>query len=183
MHYLRHLAVSCLTLGLLVSCSVKTIAHPLTKTKPYKIRGRWYCPQKHYEYQAVGYASWYGPGFHGKKNACGYRFNQHFVCAAHRTLPIPCIVRVTNIKNGRSIKVLVVDRGPFVDPHIRIIDLSKAAAHRLGIHDHGIGYVYVTSLPRESKVFAEYVERYQSHYKSRRLSLDSIYKRHFCRSA
>ena len=80
-------------------------------------------------------------GFMAKKNSCGYRFNENFICAAHRTLPLPSIVRVTNIKNGKSIKVLVVDRGPFVETDKRIIDLSKAAARKLGTHAKGLGYV------------------------------------------
>lgn len=178
-HFLRQLAVTCVTLGALVGCAIKTPADPLSKTKAYKIRGRWYKPQKHYEYQAVGHASWYGPGFHGKKNACGYTFNENFICAAHRTLPLPSIVRVTNVKTGKSIKVLVVDRGPFIDTHKRIIDLSKGAAQKLGTHSDGLGHVFVTSLPKESAMFAQYIRRYQTNYKTRRLNWDKIYKRHF----
>ncbi len=76
-----------------------------------------------------GYASWYGPGFHGKRTASGERFDQHAMTAAHRTLPFGTRVRVTH--KGRSVVVRINDRGPFV--HGRVIDLSMAAAKRLGI--------------------------------------------------
>ena len=68
---------------------------------PYKINGKWYYPAINYEYDEIGYASWYGPGFHGKKTANGEIFNQNLISAAHRTLPLPSIVKVTNLENGR----------------------------------------------------------------------------------
>ena len=77
-----------------------------------------------------GGASWYGPGFHGKKTASGERFNENAMTAAHKTLPLGTDVKVTNQRTGKSIKVTINDRGPFVKG--RIIDLSKAAAARLG---------------------------------------------------
>lgn len=77
----------------------------------------------------TGMASWYGPGFHGKRTASGERFDQHAMTAAHRTLPFGTRVRVTH--KGRSVVVRINDRGPFV--HGRVIDLSKAAARKLGI--------------------------------------------------
>ena len=73
-------------------------------------------------------ASWYGPGFHGRKTASGERFNQHAMTAAHKTLPFGTLVRVTH--KGRSVIVRINDRGPFVRG--RTIDLSRAAAHRIG---------------------------------------------------
>lgn len=76
-----------------------------------------------------GVASWYGPGFHGKKTASGKRFNQHALTAASRTLPLGTRVLVTNLDNGKSVEVTINDRGPYVDG--RIIDLSRAAARRI----------------------------------------------------
>ena len=77
---------------------------------------------------STGIASWYGPGFHGRKTASGERFNQNAMTAAHKTLPFGTIVAVTH--NGKTIRVRINDRGPFVKG--RIIDLSKAAARALG---------------------------------------------------
>ena len=79
---------------------------------------------------ACGQASWYGPGFHGKKTASGERFNQNAMTAAHKTLPLGTKVRVTNKRNGRSIVVRINDRGPYA--HGRVLDLSKGAASQLG---------------------------------------------------
>jgi rare lipoprotein A len=78
-----------------------------------------------------GAASWYGPGFHGKKTASGERFNQHAMTAAHRTLPFGTKVRVVNERTGRSVVVRINDRGPFHGG--RIIDLAQAPAKALGI--------------------------------------------------
>ena len=80
-----------------------------------------------------GVASWYGPGFHGKKTANGERFNTHALTAAHKTLPFDTKVRVTNERTGKSVVVRINDRGPYA--HGRVIDLSKAAAEAVGISD------------------------------------------------
>ncbi len=80
-------------------------------------------------YDEVGVASWYGPTFHGKDSASGERFDENAMTAAHPTLPIPSLVRVTNLENGRTVIVRLNDRGPFVDD--RIIDLSKKAGEAL----------------------------------------------------
>ena len=90
----------------------------------------------------VGRASWYGPGFHGRKTASGQRFNKHSLTAAHRTLPLGSKVLITNLKNNESVVVEINDRGPFVKG--RIIDLSQAAAQAIGIH--GIEKVQITKL-------------------------------------
>ncbi|OXT02900.1 hypothetical protein B7H23_03205 [Notoacmeibacter marinus] len=79
---------------------------------------------------SCGKASWYGPGFHGKKTASGERFNQNAMTAAHKTLPLGTKVKVTNKRNGRSIVVRINDRGPYA--HGRVLDLSKGAASKLG---------------------------------------------------
>ncbi len=86
--------------------------------------------------EETGLASWYGPGFHGKTAADGSRYNQRKLTAAHRVLPFGTLVRVTNLENGRSVKVKITDRGPFVEG--RIIDLSKKAAKKLKMVDRGV---------------------------------------------
>ncbi|HMO30263.1 septal ring lytic transglycosylase RlpA family protein [Enterovirga sp.] len=80
----------------------------------------------------AGIASWYGPGFHGRKTASGERFDQNDLTAAHRTLPFGTRVRVVDEKTGRSVIVRINDRGPFA--HGRVIDLSKGAAQALGVN-------------------------------------------------
>lgn len=119
--------------------------------KPYKINGKWYSPHYDPHYDETGVASWYGPGFHGKNTANGERYNQHGYTAAHTTLPLPSIVRVTNLENGRAINVRVNDRGPFHDD--RIIDLSKSAAKKLGVVGSGTAKVRVQYLQAETERF------------------------------
>ena len=99
-------------------------------------------------YVQRGIASWYGTKFHGKKTSSGEIYNMHAMTAAHKTLPIPVYVRVDNLENGRSLVVKVNDRGPFVDG--RIIDLSYAAAKKLGIDIPGTAKVEVTALGSET---------------------------------
>ncbi|MGN6487885.1 MAG: septal ring lytic transglycosylase RlpA family protein [Devosia sp.] len=89
-----------------------------------------------------GGASWYGPGFHGKKTASGQKFNENAMTAAHRTLPFGTKVQVTDQRTGKSINVTINDRGPFHGA--RIIDLSKAAAAKLGTKNAGVGKVCLT---------------------------------------
>ena len=91
---------------------------------PYQIAGKWYYPKEDYEYVETGIASWYGPGFHGKRTANGEIYDQNALTAAHRTLPMPSAVRVTNLENGRSLTLRVNDRGPFARG--RIIDVTDA---------------------------------------------------------
>lgn len=99
------------------------------------------CAQHHVE---VGQASWYGPGFRGKPTASGETFLPCKRTAAHKTLPLGTKVKVTNLDNGRSVKVRVNDRGPYVDG--RIIDLSRAAARALGMIKAGVAQVEVKVL-------------------------------------
>jgi rare lipoprotein A len=89
-----------------------------------------------------GAASWYGPGFHGKRTANGERFNTHALTAAHKTLPFGTKLRVTNERTGKSVVVRINDRGPYA--HGRVIDLSKAAAQAVGIS--GVGRVTLAAL-------------------------------------
>lgn len=107
----------------------------------YQVEGKWYVPAHEPNYDEVGIASWYGPTFHGKDSASGEPFDENAMTAAHPTLPIPSLVRVTNMDNGRTVVVRLNDRGPFVDD--RIIDLSKAAAGALDMHGPGTARVRV----------------------------------------
>ena len=120
---------------------------------PYKINGKWYYPAIDYNYEEIGIASWYGPGFHGKKTANGEIFNQNKISAAHRTLPMPSIVKVTNLDNGLILeRVRINDRGPFAGN--RIIDLSKKAAEELGFVNLGTARVKVEILEDESRKYS-----------------------------
>jgi len=92
-------------------------------------------------YREIGIASWYGPGFHGKRASAGETYDMYAMTAAHKTLRIPCYVEVTNLQNGRRVVVRVNDRGPFHDN--RIIDLSFAAAQKLGMIESGTALVEV----------------------------------------
>ncbi len=115
---------------------------------PYTINGRRYYPAVDYYYDQTGIASWYGPNFHGKPTANGEIFDQNELTAAHKTLPLPSIVRVTNLDNGRSLVVRVNDRGPYA--HGRIIDMSKRSAELLGFRGKGLAKVRVQVLEAES---------------------------------
>ena len=95
-------------------------------------------------YQQKGIASWYGTKFHGRRTSSGESYDMYKMTAAHKTLPIPCYVQVTNLKNKKKIIVRVNDRGPFHEG--RIIDLSYAAAKKLGISDTGTGKVEVKTV-------------------------------------
>jgi rare lipoprotein A len=109
--------------------------------KPYQIRGIWYYPKADPDYDERGIGSWYGEQFHNRRTANGEIFDMDLPSAAHKTLPLPSIVEVTNLDNGRTMKVRVNDRGPFVGD--RIIDLSKAAAEQLGYGRAGVARVRV----------------------------------------
>lgn len=120
----------------------------------YEVAGRRYHVLADAEgYVALGVASWYGSAFHGKQTASGEVFDMHAMTAAHRTLPIPTDVEVTNLRNGKTIIVRVNDRGPFVGK--RIIDLSYAAARALDLVGVGIGRVRVRALQSAPHVTAQ----------------------------
>jgi rare lipoprotein A len=114
--------------------------------RPYQVNGHWYTPREQPNYDETGLASWYGPAHDGRPTSTGEIFDQWAITAAHKTLPIPCVVQVTNLENGKSIKVRVNDRGPFVDG--RIIDLSHGAAERLGFERQGVTRVRVRYVGR-----------------------------------
>ena len=115
---------------------------------PYKIDGVTYTPQEEFNHVETGVASWYGPGFHGKSTANGEPYDQSARTAAHRTLQMPAIVRVTNLDNGMSTVVRINDRGPFA--RSRIIDLSRTAAQELDIVRNGTAHVRIDQLQAES---------------------------------
>jgi rare lipoprotein A len=108
---------------------------------PYQVGGHWYYPKEDKNYNEVGTASWYGPQFHQLTTANGEIFDMNELTAAHKTLPLPTYVRVTNLENGRFLIVRVNDRGPFVGD--RIIDLSRRAAQLLGFDAKGTTKVRV----------------------------------------
>ena len=121
--------------------------------KPYTVMGQSYTPKEDYNYSEVGIASWYGDDFHNKRTANGETYDMRAITAAHRTLPLPSIVRVTNLENGKSIIARVNDRGPYVKN--RIIDVSQKGAELLGYRKNGIAKVKVEILEKESKAIKE----------------------------
>lgn len=127
---------------------------------PYHIKGRKYYPQESYDHVETGIASWYGPGFHGKQTANGEIFDENELTAAHRTLQMPSLVRVTNLENGKSLILRVNDRGPFA--HNRVIDVSKKAADLLGFKIQGTARVKVEVIPKESRIIAEVAKERRS---------------------
>ena len=125
------------------------VAAPRYKVgNPYKVAGVWYYPERDLTYDDTGIGSWYGNEFAGKLTANGEIFDPELVTAAHKTLPMPSVVRVTNLDNGKSLVVRINDRGPFVAG--RIIDLSREAARRIGYKDNGLARVRVQLLAEQS---------------------------------
>lgn len=112
--------------------------------RPYQIAGRFYVPRHQPRYNRVGLASWYGGEFVGRPTASGEIYDARAMTAAHKTLPLNSLVRVTNLANGRAVTVRINDRGPFVKD--RIIDLSRNAAERLEFAHHGLARVRVQVL-------------------------------------
>jgi len=154
-------------LGLVAACAETNLAVETTKVvtrkdpdvtgpykvgKPYQVGGVWYYPQPDYSYDETGIASWYGPGFHSKATANGETYDENDLTAAHKTLPMPSLVRVTNLENGRSIVVRINDRGPFVNN--RIIDMSRRGAQLLGFEQNGTAKVRVQVMKDESMMIA-----------------------------
>ncbi len=128
--------------------------------KPYQIKDNWYYPNEDYSYDETGIASWYGADFHGQKTANGELYNKDELTAAHRTLPMPSLARVTNLDNGRSLVVRVNDRGPFSKG--RIIDVSQRSAQLLGFDREGTAKVRVQVLADESRAIADAMRKYGS---------------------
>ena len=117
--------------------------------KPYQIQGVWYYPEEDYQYDESGIASWYGKKFHGRKTANGEVYDMNELTAAHRTLPMPSFVRVTNLENGRSLILRVNDRGPFARG--RIIDISRRGSQLLNFQKRGTARIRVQLLADQSR--------------------------------
>jgi rare lipoprotein A len=164
---IRYARLAMLLLGLTVSaCAETTLVVDQTKRingdsqvlpgykvgKPYQVDGVWYYPAVNYDYDETGVASWYGPGFVGHSTASGETYDQNALTGAHKTLPLPTLVRVTNLENGRQIQLRINDRGPFVNN--RIIDLSRRAAQLLGMDQQGTAKVRVQVMAEESRALA-----------------------------
>ena len=129
----------------LLSCA----ALPPTQ-RPYKVFGVWYYPIPSSQgFVEQGYASWYGPGFHGKKTSNGESYDMHALTAAHKTLPLGTLVKVTRTDTGKSVVVRLNDRGPFVAG--RIIDLSNSAAHAIDMVGSGTAPVTIEALQRATE--------------------------------
>ena len=122
-------------------------AEPLHKfaNRPYTAMGKEYVPMTSLQpFRQRGMASWYGKRYHGQKTSSGEVYDMYAMSAAHPTLPIPSYARVTNLANGRSVVVRINDRGPFHSA--RIIDVSYAAAHKLGFIQAGAAQVEVEAI-------------------------------------
>lgn len=165
-----------LLLALLCSCRSDKAPKPpypgIKIGKPYEIYGRRYEPGYDAAYDEIGMASWYGPGFHGGSTANGERYNQDDLTAAHRTLPMPSLVRVTNLDNGLSAVVRVNDRGPFA--RNRIIDLSRAAARKLGVIRTGTAKVRVQFLERETREYVQNLRNGGAQYAQRQPAAENF---------
>lgn len=149
----RQFATVCVLGGLTAACAsgggqvrVPKTAGVYKVGNPYQIGDTWYYPKEQPDYDETGIASWYGPTFYGKKTANGETFDAQDLTAAHRTLPMPVNVRVTNLGNGKSLILRVNDRGPFA--RNRIIDVSERAAELLGYKNAGTARVRVTYIGR-----------------------------------
>lgn len=127
---------------------------------PYKVAGVWYYPKEDPYYDEVGYASWYGKDFHGKKTANGEIYNMNALTAAHKTLPLPTFVKVTNLQNNRTIILRVNDRGPFVAG--RVIDISRRGAQLLGFDKQGLTRVRIQAVDERGNVRPEPKGRQQT---------------------
>lgn len=158
--------LACVLLASCASRTSKSVSSAASSSKggyykvgqPYQIKDQWYYPEEDYSYDETGIASWYGEEFHNRLTANGETFNKEELTAAHKTLPLPSLARVTNLENGRSIVVRVNDRGPFAGS--RIIDLSQRSARLLDFERQGTAKVKVQVLADESKAIADAMRRY-----------------------
>ena len=142
--------------------------------KSYSVFGkRYYVMDSSAGYVERGIASWYGTAFHGKKTSNGETYSMYKMTAAHKSLPIPTYVEVTNLKSGKSIIVRVNDRGPFHQN--RIIDLSYVAAKKLGIAGRGTGFVEVRAINPRSWKKDQSVKRSPKKSQKTNSDVDSLY--------
>ncbi len=134
--------------------------HSARRSRSYVVFGkRYYVKASAKGHVEKGMASWYGKEFHGRKTSTGERFNMYALTAAHKTLPLPCYVEVTNLQNGRKVIVRVNDRGPFHGN--RIIDLSYAAARELGMVKQGIALVQIRAIEASKRAAETQIARTQ----------------------
>jgi rare lipoprotein A len=150
------LGIAWLTLGLNLAvvvpplfgagCASTGTPAPVGGLEPYRVNGRRYVPLRDWRgYREEGMASWYGAAHHGKKTANGERFDAHDgMTAAHKTLPFNVCAEVENLRNGKSVRVRINDRGPFAKG--RVIDLSQAAASEIGLVRSGVAKVRVAAV-------------------------------------
>ncbi len=126
--------------------------------KKYTIKGKSYTPKRDITCNQVGIASWYGSkhDFHGKRTANGDTYNKYMLSAAHPSLPLPSLVKVTNLINNKSLILMINDRGPFIKN--RIIDVSEKSAEILGFKKQGIVKVRVQYMHRETKEFLKNID-------------------------
>lgn len=129
------------------------IGQPNYTVAAYQVNGVWYYPKVDYSYDESGTASWYGEQFNLRPTSDGEIFDMNQLSAAHKTLPLPSVVEVTNLQNGRALRLRVNDRGPFVGD--RLIDVSRRAAQLLGFERSGTAPVRVRVLKAESVQVAE----------------------------
>jgi rare lipoprotein A len=143
---LSYLTIIVACIALVAGCACKRPVVAQLPRGSYTIKGRTYYPLKFVRsgFSQSGVASWYGPGFQGKKTASGETYNMHALTAAHNTLPLNTILKVTNLANNKEVLVRVNDRGPFVGD--RLIDLSLAAATKLDMVSCGTVPVRVVVL-------------------------------------
>lgn len=187
------LIFSCTTRKSIVQDSAPTGAIDLSNIKPvvvthleksrygnptsYEVRGRTYQVKKDaVNYVKEGVASWYGTKFHGRRTSSGEVYDMLALTAAHKTLPIPCFVKVTNLENGKHLIVRVNDRGPFVKD--RIIDMSYAAAHKLGMTTKGTAKVRVESVSVNTKDLLKVKENFSSQLINQPSSYDWLESQH-----
>lgn len=137
--------------GLSQRSTPKTVGYYKVGTS-YKIKGKRYHPKETFRHTETGTASWYGPNFHGKLTANGETYDQYAMTAAHRTLQMPSIIKVTNLENNRSAIMRVNDRGPFAKG--RVLDVSKKGAEVLGFKNQGLAKVRIELLETESRQVA-----------------------------
>ncbi|WP_425316025.1 septal ring lytic transglycosylase RlpA family protein [Uruburuella testudinis] len=132
-------------IAMLPDAAVKAEKLHRSANMSYKVAGKRYYPiRKVAEFSQTGKASWYGSQFHGRKTSSGERYDMNMMTAAHKTLPIPSYARVTNLSNGKSVVVRINDRGPFHSS--RVLDVSKAAAQKLGFIRQGTANVRVEQI-------------------------------------
>ncbi len=148
------LVILCSLLVCIAGCGAKTANLKPNVGKTYTVNGKTYSPLKTVTpgFAQQGIASWYGPGFHGKKTSSGEIYDMRSMTAAHNILPLQSVVKVTNLNNRKEVVVRINDRGPFVDD--RVLDLSLSAAHQLDMVGPGTIPIKLTVISSPGSVIA-----------------------------